>query len=288
MPRPTPEAAFDYALVPAADRAWLAEQTAAVHGMCRQTVAGLLRTGAVLAGVRSRLPKRQFKAWLAAKTPFSRPTAYRLMQAAGAFPVSQIETWDASALYLLAQPACPPEARALALQHAEDGTRVTHSLAREIVAACRPAAPGPADLARAGAAMRAAGVDDAPPRAADPEGEAAWAALVELRRAGARVRVDGPEGEPGGVEVTVYRPGGGPPAVGRGDTTAAALLAAAGRGPVKVCRRCDPAGAHPLPLAAFPRDAGQPDGRRRYCKRCEQERLKRYKRRPGGGPTPPA
>jgi hypothetical protein len=284
LPNPPPAAAgpFDYALVPAADRDWLVEQTGTVHRLCRQTAEGLLRAGAVLAAVRRRLPRRQFKAWLRDRTPFSRSNAYRLMAAAAEFDLSQIGTLDPSALYLLAEPSCPPEARALALQYARAGTRVTHALAREVVAACRPGpAPTAADLRAVGAARRAAGLDDAPPPppAAGADGADAWRALVELRRGGARVRIEGAEGEEGGVEVTVWRPGR-PPAGGRGDTTAAALLAAAGRGPAKVCKKCDPAGRSPLPLAAFPRDANQPDGRRRYCKRCEAARLRRYKRKP--------
>lgn len=133
--------AFTWRDVPAADRDWVRRRTEDIESCAYRTACDMVRIGAALAEVKKKLPKR-FAAWLIASTPFTRPTAYRLMATAKSFGpyVSQIETFEPCALYVLAQEKTPQAARDHAVALAEGGKRITRTLALEILDAFAPVA----------------------------------------------------------------------------------------------------------------------------------------------------
>lgn len=170
-------APFDYATLDAETRIVVQQRTGEIKERLRKVAEEIRAVGERLIEVRERIPGRQFTAWLAAEFEWSQTQAYRYISVAEQFrgaDSSQIGKLSASALYALAAPSVPEEARQEALERAEQGERITHSTAQQIVAQHRPPpAPPPSDplaLVRAAlergdtkaayAAARAAAGDD--------------------------------------------------------------------------------------------------------------------------------
>ncbi len=120
-------------------RDWLKKRTQDIESFVYRTACDIIRIGQILSEVKKRLPKK-YEAWLATSTPFSAAQARRLRGTAKVFNpfLSQIESIEPSALYVLAQDNTPQAARDHAVQLATGGTRVTHAVAREILDAHKP------------------------------------------------------------------------------------------------------------------------------------------------------
>ena len=77
-----------------------------------------------------------FNRWVKERCGFSHATAYKAIAAFDVFGGEDckqyLQSFDASALYLLSAPSCPEEATAEAIERAEKGERITHKLAKEI------------------------------------------------------------------------------------------------------------------------------------------------------------
>jgi hypothetical protein len=66
-----------------------------------------------------------------------------------------------------------------------------------------------------------------------------------------------------------------------GPDLADVLLELAGRPRMQVCPRCPERGAQPI--TQFARNEGREEGRNRYCRTCERNRLRKYKARRRAG-----
>ena len=122
------------------DENWLREQTDAILAVFRRTVENVIAAGRIIAEVKARLGHGYYLTWVAAALPFSADTAGRMMQVAEAFgdEIPHTAEFDVTALYLLAQPTTPAEARELALKLAADGHHITYAVARKILQQVRP------------------------------------------------------------------------------------------------------------------------------------------------------
>lgn len=134
---------FDYAVLDAETRIVVQQTTREIRDRVRRAATDVLEIGERLIDVRARIGDGLFAGWLTAEFDWSRAAAYRFISVAERFTgqASQIETFAPSALYLLAAPSTPDEARAEALARAENGERVGHKEAQQIVAAHKPAPP---------------------------------------------------------------------------------------------------------------------------------------------------
>lgn len=140
MQQPIQAMEFPWPLVPQEQREWLTETTGTIHRTLKRAVADLMRIGGLIAEAKSRLPHGLFESWAETQLPWTIKTTLRLSQVYRTFCESgddALERFDVSALYALAQPSAPPQARDYALEMAGDGTRITKKMAYEIIAAQR-------------------------------------------------------------------------------------------------------------------------------------------------------
>lgn len=131
--------AFDY--TPLATEVAQRVQTAAqrIHLLVQRTLEDVLAVGQELLAVKETLPHGQFSVWLRAEFDWTQRTAERFMAVAQRFG-SKIDTMsilriDPTAAYLLAAPSVPPEASEIALERAQNGERITVSVAKGILGA---------------------------------------------------------------------------------------------------------------------------------------------------------
>lgn len=156
------------------DERWLREQTGRIEAIFGRTVADMVDAGRIIAGVKERLGHGHFLTWVAAALPFSAATALRMVQVAEVFgdQIRHADEFDPTALYLLAQPGTPPEARELALRLAGEGRRITAAVARGVIREARPdAEPRPPRTVIAREQLRVL----------IPEGESEYHASFDLR-----------------------------------------------------------------------------------------------------------
>ncbi len=128
-------APFTYADLDAETRVVVQQKTSEIRGLMRRAAQDVVEIGLRLIEVKDRLPHGQFGQWLGKEFSWSHDTAARLMGVAkrmGQIPHGA--EFEARALYLLAAPTTPEEARAEAIARAEAGEKVTQAVAREIIA----------------------------------------------------------------------------------------------------------------------------------------------------------
>ena len=131
------EGRFDY--TPLAADVAMRVQTAAqrIRLLVQRTMEDILATGQELLAVKEALPHGQFRVWLHAEFDWNQRTAERFMAVAQRFG-SKIDTMsiikiDPTAAYLLAAPSAPLAASEIALERAENGERITVSVAKGIL-----------------------------------------------------------------------------------------------------------------------------------------------------------
>ena len=130
---------FDYAELDTETRIVVQQRTSEIKALMKRAASEIIDIGQKLIEVKARLEDTlgygHFGKWLNAEFDWSADTAGRFMGVAkqfGSFP--QIaESFAPSALYLLAAPSTPDEARAEAIARAEEGETITHATARGIV-----------------------------------------------------------------------------------------------------------------------------------------------------------
>lgn len=290
---------------------WLERKAEFVVSLAYRQACDVVRVGQVLLEVKKAVGRGRFIAWVEESLPFTVQHARRHMAVARAFAAYQAEQFvrfDPSALYVLAQPTgVIPAVRDHAVQLAEQGTRITHALARELVDAHRPvpdAAPrrgknrSDAVRKREEEASRLAYEkklrDDLARETRDLRELAAMggAFLQAVERFGVFTvtRLEADEEEGGGTVYALAGLGDGPAvrAVDADLRLAFDDLLDAGR--EKQCPACRKV----LPLAAFNRSESHADGRNGRCRQCEKARKardrqkKRDARKAAGlAPTPP-
>lgn len=132
---------FDYTALDAdvAGQVQMAVQN--IRLLMQRTLEDAIAMGRELLAVKDVLPHGQFSVWLRVEFDWTERTAQRFMTVAQRFG-SKTDTMsvlkiDLTAAYLLAAPSVPEEGIAAALQRAENGERITISVAREVLGSYR-------------------------------------------------------------------------------------------------------------------------------------------------------
>ncbi len=117
------------------DAAFIQERTVEIKALMSRTAKNILEIGLKLIEVKERLEHGEFGDWLKAEFDWDERTARRFMSVANAFKTDKLSDLSLapSALYLLAAPSTPEEARLEAVELAESGETVTHAKAKSIV-----------------------------------------------------------------------------------------------------------------------------------------------------------
>lgn len=139
LPPGTP---FDYGQLDPESRIVIQQKTTEIKERMRRAAQDIVDIGQRLLEVKARLPHGQFGDWLATEFTWSEATAGRYMSVAKTMPqIPHGADFESKALYILASPATPAEARAEALERAAAGEKITNQAAAAIVAQHRPAPP---------------------------------------------------------------------------------------------------------------------------------------------------
>jgi Protein of unknown function (DUF3102) len=125
---------FDYASLDRATSEFLKSRAAEVKALMRQTVENFIKTGTILIEVKKRLPHGQWTLWCETEFGWTPRTARRMINVAETFSLESLTNLDitTSALYILAAPTTPEEAREEALLLAQKGQRITPAAAQDL------------------------------------------------------------------------------------------------------------------------------------------------------------
>lgn len=128
---------FEYDQIKPEDRKFLKEKVGVIRLLARQCAESVLHIGNHLNEVRERLEYETFSSWVDREFAWDLRHAQRMMMAAKAFKDLMgrqiVSNFDSSALYVLASPSSPPQARTFAIDLAQDGERISHQAAKSIV-----------------------------------------------------------------------------------------------------------------------------------------------------------
>lgn len=130
-------ALFDYNTLDLDTRFFVQTKTAEIRILVKQTAQGIIEIGQRLIEVKERLPHGEFLPWIRDEFGWSEKTAVDWMNVTKTFksvPGTDLNMFQAKALYLLSAPSTPEPAREEALTLAESGERITHQKAQELVA----------------------------------------------------------------------------------------------------------------------------------------------------------
>lgn len=131
---------FDHGSLTGDNQQFIRETEQRLRSLVVNIASQAVETGIILAQARSRLPHGQFEAWAKSELPWSLSQTKRLCYVGEAFGGRNVERFQPSALYLLAWPGVPPQAREYAFELVQDGAEISHESAKEILAMYRPAA----------------------------------------------------------------------------------------------------------------------------------------------------
>lgn len=125
---------FDYTALDTETRIVVQQRTSEIKSLMRRTAQDIIDIGQKLFEVKEQLEHGNFRNWLKVEFNWSISTATKFMQVAAQFKCVKFTHLDitASALYLLAAPSTPGEARVEALERASLGETITHSKAKAI------------------------------------------------------------------------------------------------------------------------------------------------------------
>ncbi|CAA9375061.1 hypothetical protein AVDCRST_MAG94-4474 [uncultured Leptolyngbya sp.] len=125
---------FDYSSLDSKTAQFVQQQTSEIKGLFKQTVENIIAVGQRFIEVKEQLPHGQWLDWLVAEFSWTDRTARNYMQVAEQFKLENFSDFDiaASALYLLAAPSTPEEAREEAITRAQAGERITVAAARDL------------------------------------------------------------------------------------------------------------------------------------------------------------
>jgi hypothetical protein len=137
---------FDYTALDTEARIVVQQRTSEIKTLMRRAAQDIVEIGERLIEVKARLPHGQFGVWLKAEFEWSDRTAQNFMQVAARFKSATVADFSARALYLLAAPSTPDEARDQALARAEAGEAITHKTVKAIIEEVRQPPPAPAVL----------------------------------------------------------------------------------------------------------------------------------------------
>ena len=111
------------------------QKTSEIKSLIRQTAQDIFHVGQKLAEVKQQLKHGEFRNWLNTEFNWSVSSATKFMQVSEQFKNVNFThlNFAASALYVLAAPSTPENARQHALQLASKGENITFSLAKQII-----------------------------------------------------------------------------------------------------------------------------------------------------------
>lgn len=134
---------FDYDALDSETRIVVQQKTGEIKTLMRRAAQDIIDIGTKLIEVKAKLGHGSFGKWVSAEFDWSESSALKMMQVATAFKSVTVTDLKigAKALYLLAAPSTPEEARQEAIQRAEAGEPITHSTAKTIVAQHKPEPP---------------------------------------------------------------------------------------------------------------------------------------------------
>ncbi len=126
---------FDYEKLDTNIRMLVQQRTSEIQNLMRRTNQEIIEIGQKLTDVKAQLGHGNFGMWLKAEFDWSARTANRFMQVAESFKLVTVTNLDitASALYFLASPSTPQEARAEAFLRATNGEKINYALAKTVV-----------------------------------------------------------------------------------------------------------------------------------------------------------
>ncbi len=125
---------FDYAALDLETRILVQQCTGEIRSIMRRTAYDAIEIGQKLHEVKARLGHGNFTRWLRCEFEWSERTAQNYMLVYEEFAtVADLDAIAPGALYLLAAPSTPEEARAEALQAASSGVAITKEIAKAIV-----------------------------------------------------------------------------------------------------------------------------------------------------------
>lgn len=132
---------FDYTSLDTAIVQQVQTEAQRIRQLVQRTLEDLIAVGNSLLAVKHTLPHGSFGPWLRAEFGWTERTARNFMTVAQRFgPKTEIISdlqIEPTAAYLLAAPSVPEEASMAALRRAEDGERITISVAKEILGSFR-------------------------------------------------------------------------------------------------------------------------------------------------------
>jgi hypothetical protein len=137
-------ALFDYEALDTESRIVLKQRASEIKTLAKRVASDIVEIGGKLVEVKDRLGGNgRFNAWLESELGWSERTAYNFIAVFTKFGAANfaIENVAPSALYLLVAPATPEPARKAAIEMANQGERVTHKVAKAIVASAKDAEP---------------------------------------------------------------------------------------------------------------------------------------------------
>ncbi len=135
MPNPAKYQGFDYQILDLQTRITVKQKTSEIKGLIRQTAQDIFKVGQNLAEVKQQLKHGEFRNWLKTEFNWSISSATKFMQVSEQFKNVNFTHFNfaTSALYVLAAPSTPENARQHALKLASRGENITYSLAKLIV-----------------------------------------------------------------------------------------------------------------------------------------------------------
>lgn len=131
----TKQRGFDYQNLDRQTQISVKQKTSEIKSLIRQTAQDIFHVGQKLAEVKQQLKHGEFRNWLNTEFNWSVSSATKFMQVSEQFKNVNFThlNFATSALYVLAAPSAPENARQHALQLASRGEHITYSLAKQIV-----------------------------------------------------------------------------------------------------------------------------------------------------------
>ena len=131
----TKQPGFDYQNLDRQTQISVKQKTSEIKSLIRQTAQDIFHVGQKLAEVKQQLKHGEFRNWLNTEFNWSVSSATKFMQVSEQFKNVNFThlNFATSALYVLAAPSAPENARQHALQLASRGEHITYSLAKQIV-----------------------------------------------------------------------------------------------------------------------------------------------------------
>lgn len=126
---------YNYSHLEAKSQTVILERTHEIKNLIRRTANNIIEIGHKLHEVKRIIGHGHFGHWLKTEFNWSVATATRMMQASQHFKNVNLTNlnFSPSAIYLLAAPSTPTQARTEALNKAEQGQPITYTLAKQIV-----------------------------------------------------------------------------------------------------------------------------------------------------------